>query len=145
MTQNTKRYFTSVPLVLLEGPINSTFLKTMKHNFDTNKTFTVDVDAKLRADCDAAAIHIGVEGDAINVRFSSMRVAIYFFRELNDRHTLKAVDWVLKCIDVTVYWHNSRLGILGSKSSPILLQTLIGVQRIIKWSALSVSRLRFFR
>ncbi len=118
----------------------------MKQNLNTDRVFTVDVDADLRIDCDAGAIYINANGRAIYVRFSSLRVAFHLVRELSKRDNLKAIDRALKCIDVTVYWRNSRLGILGSKGSTILLQTLIGVQKIIGWSALvSASRLRLAR
>ncbi len=102
----------------------------------TSRYYPVDLYSNLTMDCDDGSVHFkGLDGNAIFVKFSSSRAALAFLRALFWRHgfanALKAVDQSLKRINVTLFWSNSRLGILGSKRKPFVLKILVLILRII--------------
>jgi hypothetical protein len=96
----------------------------------------LNVTADLRMIGDTGTIVIKADGSAIFVRFSSLRVAFRFLRMFRGSSSfpniLKAVDRILKQMDITLFWQSKRIGILGSNGKPIFIWLLSSLQRLIK-------------
>jgi hypothetical protein len=96
----------------------------------------LNVTADLSMIGDTGTIVIRADGSAIFVRFSSLRVAFRFLRMFQGSNSfpdiLKAVDRILKQMDITLFWQSKRIGILGSKGRLIFRWLLLSLQRPIK-------------
>jgi hypothetical protein len=111
----------------------------MTRETEKRKTFAVDVQADLELTCEAGTLVVLADGNAVRVRFSTLKTIFEILRTLQGVAGLKSIDLALKRIDLTLYWGDSRFGILGSKGYRSLLLTLIGIQKII----VGTGRLRF--
>ena len=103
----------------------------MIQEIEERKILALDIQTDLNLACNAGFVKIRAHGSEVRVRFSTLKTIFELLRTLREVPGLKSIDLALKRIDVTLYWGNSRFGILGSNGNRILLLTLIGIQNVI--------------
>ena len=106
----------------------------------------IELFADLEITCGAGKIVVKADGNNVFFRLPSFKTAYAILTILGRRagsaDFLTTVDQVFKHFGITLFWQNTYFAILGSKSKPYLLKTLIGIQKVIKFFALGANRRR---
>ena len=120
----------TVPLTIGGGRIYWRIFM-MIQEMEESKMLALDIQSDLNLACDAGVLEIRAQGREVRVRFSSLKIVFVMLKSLRKVSVLKSIDLALKKVDVTLYWGDSRFGILGSNGNRFLLLTLVGIQKVV--------------